>query len=323
MASTAPTINQADLESFSKHLKASTRILALCGAGLSAASGLPTFRGAGGLWRKHDATRLATPDAFSLNPSLVWHFYSYRRHMALEAKPNAAHYALAELARHKNEFLTLTQNVDGLSPRAGHKAEQIKYVHGSLFDVKCTSCDYKETDNFIDPIVPALAIPKAGPEPTPAATATSGAAATDSLTDALNQKELDISDETVKIADIPTQDLPQCPKCGTGLLRPGVVWFTEMLPRKVIREIDDYIEFSSKIDLMIVIGTSAAVYPAAGYIDEAREKGARVAVINMDKDTSEGLWHGDWFFEGDASVLLPVLFKDVIGDIDHMVNSQA
>jgi NAD-dependent deacetylase sirtuin 5 len=82
---------------------------------VSASSGLPTFRGAGGLWRTHDAVQLATPDAFQRDPGLVWQFYSYRRHMALKAKPNPAHYALAELARKKDGFLTLSQNVDGMS----------------------------------------------------------------------------------------------------------------------------------------------------------------------------------------------------------------
>ncbi len=109
------SVSPADLESFSSHLQSSRRILALLGAGLSAASGLPTFRGAGGLWRSHDAMSLATPEAFSRNPGLVWQFYSYRRHMALQAKPNPAHFALAELAKRKSGFLTLTQNVDGIS----------------------------------------------------------------------------------------------------------------------------------------------------------------------------------------------------------------
>ncbi|KAK7756252.1 hypothetical protein SLS62_001846 [Diatrype stigma] len=89
------------------------RILALCGAGLSAASGLPTFRGAGGLWRNHDPTSLATPDAFAADPGLVWLFYAWRRHMALRARPNRAHYALAALAKANPDFLCLSQNVDG------------------------------------------------------------------------------------------------------------------------------------------------------------------------------------------------------------------
>ena len=107
------SVKPKDLESFQNHLRYSDRVLALCGAGLSAASGLPTFRGAGGLWRSHDAVSLATPDAFAKDPGLVWQFYSYRRHMALQAQPNLAHYALAELARRKKGFLTLSQNVDG------------------------------------------------------------------------------------------------------------------------------------------------------------------------------------------------------------------
>lgn len=107
------SIPQADLESFSSHIKSTRRVLALLGAGLSAASGLPTFRGAGGLWRSHDAVSLATPEAFSRDPGLVWQFYSYRRHMALQAQPNPAHYALAELAKRNRNFATLSQNVDG------------------------------------------------------------------------------------------------------------------------------------------------------------------------------------------------------------------
>lgn len=108
-----------DLASFQAHLNNSTRILALLGAGLSASSGLPTFRGAGGLWRTHDAVQLATPSAFQRDPGLVWQFYSYRRHMALKARPNPAHYALAELARKKKGFITLSQNVDG-KPQLPH-----------------------------------------------------------------------------------------------------------------------------------------------------------------------------------------------------------
>lgn len=132
-------------------------------------------------------------------------------------------------------------------------------------------------------------------------------------------KELDISDDRVQIPELDTKDLPRCPKCGSGLLRPGVVWFGEMLPEKTISEIDDFIKESEKIDLILVIGTSAKVYPAAGYIDEARAKGARVAVINMDKaDTGRGgLKKEDWFFEGDAGVIVPELLKLEIGSITN------
>ncbi|KAI4120266.1 MAG: hypothetical protein LQ338_007143 [Usnochroma carphineum] len=279
-----------DCESFTEHLQKSTRILALCGAGLSASSGLPTFRGAGGLWRNHEATSLATPEAFAADPALVWQFYSYRRHMALKANPNPAHYALAQLARQRPEFVTLTQNVDGLSQRANHPASQLRLLHGSLFDLRCTEfhCDYAEQNNFTDPIVPALAIPKESSEPLPSTTDTSGAEASKSLFDAMKAakpaeggKDVDISDAGIAMPKIPVEELPHCPKCKTGLLRPGVVWFGEALPTKTINAVDQFVE-ESKIDLMLVIGTSARVYPAARYVWEARARGARVAVFNMD-----------------------------------------
>lgn len=107
---TGPSSN---VQEFKDVLKSSTRVLALCGAGLSAASGLDTFRGAGGMWRNHEATALATPVAFERDPGLVWLFYSYRRHKSLQAKPNAGHYALVELSKKMPDFITLTQNVDG------------------------------------------------------------------------------------------------------------------------------------------------------------------------------------------------------------------
>jgi NAD-dependent deacetylase sirtuin 5 len=115
MASTAakPSGPSSDVEEFGRFLKSSKRVMALCGAGLSAASGLDTFRGAGGMWRNHEATTLATPEAFNRDPGLVWLFYSYRRHKALAAAPNPGHYALAELSKKMPDFITLTQNVDG------------------------------------------------------------------------------------------------------------------------------------------------------------------------------------------------------------------
>ncbi len=118
LVSTMPKLTDTDyqekLRTFQVHLASSTRILTLVGAGLSAASGLPTFRGRGGMWRQHEATSLATPEAFGRDPGLVWQFYAYRRRMALQAKPNPAHYALAELAKQKSGFITLSQNVDGM-----------------------------------------------------------------------------------------------------------------------------------------------------------------------------------------------------------------
>ncbi|KAN0079020.1 DHS-like NAD/FAD-binding domain containing protein [Elaphomyces granulatus] len=326
MASTVP-FPPSYLESFSTHLKGSTRIIALLGAGLSASSGLPTFRGAGGMWRSYDATVLATPKAFEDDPGLVWQFYGYRRHMALKAQPNRAHYALAELAKRNKHFITLSQNVDGLSPRANHPSEQLHLLHGSLFDIKCSSdtCTYSRKDDFTEPIVPALAIPKAGPQLEPSVNDKTGEEATKALYAVMESKqserqhdgvnELDISDERVPIPDLSDEDLPHCPQCNE-LLRPGVVWFGEMLPEDTIDAVDEWIRSSPQIDLMLVIGTSARVWPAAGYIAKARAKGAQIAVINMDpNDTPPGRDMCHWFFQGDAGIILPEILKSVIGEI--------
>ncbi|KAI9890538.1 MAG: hypothetical protein M1814_003878 [Vezdaea aestivalis] len=320
-ASAASTIPKADLESFTKCLQSSSRVLALFGAGLSAASGLPTFRGAGGMWRNHEATSLATPEAFDANPGLVWQFYNYRRHMALQARPNRAHKALAELANRKPGFLALTQNVDGLSPRAGHPAGQLAQLHGSLFDIKCSSyCDYVE-ETYADPIVPALAIPRAAADllRQPSATDSTGEEAASSLAAAMKVgQELDIADGSVPLPFLSAADLPQCPQCRNALLRPGVVWFGEALPSALLDKVDAWVR-EAPIDLMLVIGTSAQVYPAAGYVDEARKRGARVAVVNMDRaDVPRGITGmtaQDWFFQGDAGVIIPEMLKTVIGEI--------
>ncbi|KAI4721411.1 SIR2 family histone deacetylase [Aureobasidium sp. EXF-10727] len=301
----------SDMESFTAQLQSSKRILALLGAGLSASSGLPTFRGAGGLWRTHDAISLATPEAFGRDPALVWQFYSYRRHMALKAKPNRAHLALAELARKHPGFIALSQNVDGLSQRAKHPADKLQLLHGSLFNVKCTSfyCSY-HAENFVDPIVPALSIPRDESDPT---TKEARHAVTQS------HKEVDIADAQVHLPAVQVSDLPKCPECHQGLLRPGVVWFGESLPSKVLNTVDSFINDSTKIDLILVIGTSASVYPAAGYVDEARAKGARVAVINADRadEPAGGLTDNDWFFEGDAAQIVPDILKPIIGEVEQ------
>ncbi|KAL6238804.1 hypothetical protein BDW75DRAFT_188298 [Aspergillus navahoensis] len=316
-----------DIKTFQEYLKDSKRIMALLGAGLSAASGLPTFRGAGGLWRSYDATELATPEAFEANPDLVWQFYSYRRHMALKAEPNKAHYALAELARRNREFITLSQNVDGLSQRANHPPEQLHLLHGNLFTVKCTSfyCKYTRENDFTDPIVPALAIPKNFPEPRPSTEDKTGEKASKSLVNAMEQQqnpgedegtELDISDARIPLHPISPGDLPHCPECKEGLLRPGVVWFGESLPVHTLDSVDNWMN-EGKIDLMLVIGTSSRVWPAAGYAEQARAKGARVAVVNMDpNDMGKGRFTSkDWFFQGDAGVIVPEILKSVIGEI--------
>lgn len=118
--------------------------------------------------------------------------------------------------------------------------------------------------------------------------------------------------------NIREEDLPHCPKC-SNLLRPAVVWFGESLPEATLNTVDAWIE-DGKVDLMLVIGTAAAVYPAAGYISKARYHGARVAVINMDGDdlgaTGSLRKDRDWMFQGDAGVIVPELFREVIGDLE-------
>lgn len=227
--------------------------------------------------------------------------------MSLKAKPNRAHYALAELARRRKGFITVTQNVDGLSSRASHPTEQVFFLHGSLFDLRCTGfyCKHTEINNFTDPVVPALAIPTEDDE-----------AATAALQAKEQSRELDISNADVTLPDLPLDALPHCPSCKTGLLRPGVVWFGEALPKLTIEMVDDWID-EGPIDLVLVIGTSSKVYPAAGYSQEARQRGARVAVFNTDRndEPSGGMRNKDWFFEGDAAVVLPELLKSVIGEI--------
>lgn len=198
--------------------------------------------------------------------------------MSLNVNPNAAHYAFAEYARRTPGFLNLSQNVDGLYQMAGHPKEQLKLLHGTLFEVKCASqaCEYVE-ENFVDPIVPSLAIPLDKSDPT------TNEALAQAGKNKAKRKELDIANAAVPIENITVKDLPQCPKCKEHMLRPNVVWFGEQLPLETIGEIEEYLQEPEDVDLIIVVGTSAKVYPAAGYSTKARMKGARICVVNMGK----------------------------------------
>ncbi|KAK7741804.1 hypothetical protein SLS53_004868 [Cytospora paraplurivora] len=289
---------RTSIEDFQDLVKSNNRILALCGAGLSASSGLPTFRGAGGLWRNHEPTSLATPQAFKKDPALVWLFYAWRRHMCLKAEPNKGHKALAELAKKNENFICLTQNVDGLSIRAGHPTSQLRLLHGSILDLKCfwDRCGYIDKDNLSDPLCPALQ-----------AASSAGAAPDDG-----QPGKLALLDPDVPVPEIDVADLPHCPQCKTSLLRPGVVWFGEALDGAMLDATDEWID-SAPIDLILVVGTAAVVYPAAGYTKMARSKGAVVAVINPDPTAGAGLRDTDFFFQGDAAEILPRLFEKVIG----------
>lgn len=151
--------------------------------------------------------------------------------------------------------------------------------------------------------MPALALPTDEADPT--------------TTEARLARELDIADENVVLPELALRDLPRCPKCKHGMLRPGVVWFGEMLPKDTLKDIETWLgDEDDHIDLIMVIGTSSRVYPAASYVDDARERGARVAVVNMDRadEPVGGMYAGDWFFQGDASEIVPEILRSVIGD---------
>lgn len=122
---------------------ARARVLAITGAGISAESGIPTFRGPEGHWRNLDPMKLATPEGFAENPSLVWEWYNERRENIRAAEPNAAHRAIVDLAHGAREFLLVTQNVDDLHARAGLPNEKMVQIHGDIFETRCSRCDFQ------------------------------------------------------------------------------------------------------------------------------------------------------------------------------------
>src|SRR6266568_319900 len=131
------------------------RVLVITGAGVSAESGIPTFRGKDGYWRNLDPAKLATPEAFARDPKLVWEWYSERRQRICDAQPNAAHAAIAKLARHADDFLLVTQNVDDLHARAGLPKEKMVQIHGDIFETRCSRCDFSGAGRGGSPEPPA------------------------------------------------------------------------------------------------------------------------------------------------------------------------
>lgn len=297
--------------SLAEHLQASDRIFALLGAGLSASSSLPTYQSPDCVWRGYEPRQIATHGFFEKYPAFVWLYYQHWRHIALKSRPNPAHFALAKLADRKPQFLAITQNIDGnvahctfknvaslcltdleldLSQRACHTPSSLVPIHGSLFDLVCTnlSCKYVDVRNFTDPIVlyPGFSF------------------------------DDNLSDLTSSLPIISLEDLPHCPRCKSGLLRPNIVRFGEQLPEDAVSRIESWLSEDTKIDLMLVVGTAASVSPAADYIDAAKERGARIAVFNIAdyQEQSLCLQPEDWYFQGDAAVLVPEYLKGVIGD---------
>ncbi|AWP10512.1 putative NAD-dependent protein deacylase sirtuin-5 mitochondrial [Scophthalmus maximus] len=270
-ASTDMARPSSDLAAFREIFSKAKRVAVLTGAGVSAESGVPTFRGAGGYWRKWQAQELATPEAFSRNPSRVWEFYHYRREVMLTKNPNPAHLAIAEceerLAAQGRQVTVVTQNIDELHRRAGSK--NILEIHGSLFKTRCMSCGH-EAANHKSPICAALA-GKGAPDP-------------------------DTHD-----AQIPAQQLPRCEQTGChGLLRPAVVWFGETLDSDILTRAEEVLD---SCDLCLVVGTSSVVYPAAMFAPQVAARGVPVAEFNME-DTPATM-RFKFHFHGPCGTTLP------------------
>ena len=226
-------------------------IVILTGAGVSAESGIDTFRAKEGLWEKHRIEDVATPEAFVRDPDLVLRFYDMRRDTIQKAQPNAAHHALARLdAAWPGELTIVTQNVDDLHERAG--AKRLIHMHGEHLSAWCTACDARGAWRGV------------------------------------------------------LIDRPACPACGVAALRPDIVWFGEMPYR--MEEIDSAI---ARADLFVSIGTSGAVYPAAGYVRTARHCGARTLELNL--DPSQGSVFFDESRMGLAGNLVPAWVGEMLG----------
>jgi NAD-dependent deacetylase len=228
-------------------LKRAGAVTVLTGAGVSAESGIPTFRSHGGYWRTHRFEDLATPQGFARDPKFVWEWYEERRRSIAATQPNAGHDALVELERRVPRFTLITQNVDGLHDRAGSK-NAIK-LHGDIWVLRCLQCGRERVDRGV-----------------------------------LNE-------------------LPPACDCG-GMMRPGVVWFGEMLPAGAMERAAEAVRSA---DVVIVAGTSARVYPAAGLIPLAMDRGA--AVIEIKPEATEYSEAVTFSLRGPAAQILPALIR--------------
>lgn len=238
------------------------RILVLTGAGMSAESGLATFRDAqSGLWETFDPSQLATPEAWAADPPFVWAWYAWRIRLVREATPNAGHRALADLASHR-EVSIVTQNIDDLHERAGSAVTA--HLHGSLLELRCVDCQEPYADQ---PALPDAPVQRLSPE--------------------------------------------SCQACG-GDVRPGVVWFGEMLPPDAVAATEEAIEALQTGDVCLVVGTSGLVYPAAGYPAMALSQGATVIEVNPDESGVSDMCHHT--VRGTSAQVLPALLAALSRD---------
>lgn len=291
-------MDQVDIGEASRLLHAADNVLILLGAGLSQPSGIPTFQEP---WEGKMPREISSPSFFKANPLTSWRFFEDRRQKAQRAVPNAGHIAIAEFARRNEHVFTITQNVDGkllrpctyfpsmypvnkpaeLSTRAQHPPSRLVCLHGSLFDIKCASedCSYLTTNYSTESSVPGL-----------------------------DKDTLSPHKERQSATPI---DIPSCPSCGSGTLRPGVVWFGEKLPPGSLDRIDAWFDSVSKIDIVMVIGTEALVQPAASYIYRAAaEKGARVMHFNqkhLRPEQEDDMDDIDFYVQGNVAESLPAL----------------
>ena len=225
------------------------RVVVLTGAGISAESGVATFRDSGGLWEGHRIEEVATPEGFAADPQKVHKFYNARRRQLNEVEPNPAHFCLAEFEQKYPGKLTLiTQNVDDLHERAG--SLRVLHMHGELRSVSCQTCGAK----------------------------------------------------TRHLGDLTLNDM--CPNCSKPVLRPDIVWFGEMP-----YFLDEISGALTNCDLFIAVGTSAQVYPAAGFVQAAKDAGATTVEVNLEP-TAASHWF-DLSLIGPASIKLPMLMSSL------------
>jgi NAD-dependent deacetylase len=230
-------------------LQQAKNIAVLTGAGISAESGVPTFRGTDGIWKKFKPEELASFDGFIRNPGLVWEWYTYRRELISSTQPNPGHYALAEMERRHEHVAVITQNIDNLHRRAGSRT--VYELHGNIGRNYCIDC---------------------------------GAA---------------VSDGELLLQN----GAPRCPRCN-GLVRPDVVWFGELLPADAWAA---SVEAARHAELFFAVGTSAVVFPAASLPAMAKEAGAYLVEINIERTEMSPM--ADEVLIGTSGELLPRLLQ--------------